>query len=102
MRLMLDPFRLLPISLAASLNHNGSRMPSTIVRKRAASCASNGRQRLRFKDDQRRRLAARFTAKNQCRNPLGRRVVLNFVETWGTGQLQNRLHRPFSMGQREL
>jgi len=59
MRLALDPFRLLLISLAGFLNHQQQDLIEYLHEENRVLREQLGGKRLRFNDDQRRRLAVR-------------------------------------------
>ena len=59
MRLALDPFRLLPISLAGFLNQQQQDAIDYLHEENRVLREHLGGKRLRFNDDQRRRLAVR-------------------------------------------
>ena len=59
MRLALDPFRLLLISLAGFLNHRQQDLIEYLHEENRVLREQLGGKRLRFNDDQRRRLAVR-------------------------------------------
>src|SRR5215469_13062326 len=68
MRLAMDPFRLLLISLAGWLNQQQLDVIDYLQEENRVLCEQLGGKRLRFNDDQRRRLAVRA-------KKLGRRVL---------------------------
>ena len=58
----LDPFRLLLIAVAGWMNHEQQKIIDYLREENRVLRAQIGRQRLRFDDDQRRRLAVRAKA----------------------------------------
>jgi hypothetical protein len=72
MRLTLDPFRLLLISLAGYLNQQQQEIFDYLQEKNGVLCAQLGSKRLRLNDDQRRRLpdtpshSSAETTKKRC------------------------------------